>query len=94
MPGYGEGFGYVYLEAMACGVKVIASKLDGSYEAVLNGTIGYAVDPRKLEEIYSTIIKALENDTIKIPEGLTHFSKNSFETKLINIINPYLQEIK
>ena len=34
MPGRGEGFGFVFLEAMACGVPVVASTLDGSREAV------------------------------------------------------------
>jgi len=94
MPGYGEGFGYVYLEAMACGVKVIASKLDGSYEAVLNGTIGYAVDPRKLDEIYNTIIEALDDDEKIIPEGLIYFDKKNYETNLNNIINQYLDVIR
>ena len=35
MPGWGEGFGFVYLEAMACGIPVLGSKLDGSREALL-----------------------------------------------------------
>ena len=34
MPGRGEGFGIVYLEALACGVPVVASSLDASREAV------------------------------------------------------------
>jgi phosphatidyl-myo-inositol dimannoside synthase len=34
MPGRGEGFGIVYLEALACGVPVVASQVDGGREAV------------------------------------------------------------
>ena len=37
MPGRGEGFGIVYLEALACGVPVVASSLDASREAVRDG---------------------------------------------------------
>jgi phosphatidyl-myo-inositol dimannoside synthase len=40
MPGSGEGFGIVYLEALACGVPVVASSRDASQEAVLGGELG------------------------------------------------------
>ena len=33
MPGRGEGFGFVFLEALACGVPAVGSRLDGSREA-------------------------------------------------------------
>jgi glycosyltransferase involved in cell wall biosynthesis len=33
-------FGVVFLEALACGVPVIGSKVDGSHEALLDGQLG------------------------------------------------------
>src|SRR5262249_52354555 len=44
MPGRGEGFGIVYLEALACGIPVVASKLDAGREAVLDGQLGLIVN--------------------------------------------------
>jgi hypothetical protein len=51
MPSYGEGFGIVFLEALACGVPVIGSKVDGSREALLDGQLGRPVDPNVREEL-------------------------------------------
>jgi len=38
-------FGIVFLEALACGVSVIGSKVDGSREALSDGQLGRLVDP-------------------------------------------------
>ena len=46
MPSWGEGFGFVFLEAMACGVPVVASAIDGGKEAVLDGKLGFVVNRR------------------------------------------------
>jgi len=45
MPSRGEGFGIVYLEAMACGRPVIAGNADGSVDALEQGRLGVLVEP-------------------------------------------------
>ncbi len=84
MPGRGEGFGFVFLEAMACGLPVVASKLDGSREAVRNGAIGLMVNPDNREELVGTIAHALDLPK-QIPDGLEHFAFAQFEKKLAAI---------
>jgi len=73
MPSYGEGFGFVILEALACGIPVVASKVDGTSEAVRNGELGFLVDPGNPDEIRQAIIVALQ-DQKSVPEGLAYFS--------------------
>lgn len=45
MPSRSEGFGIVFLEAMACGRPVIAGNADGSTDALDDGRLGVLVDP-------------------------------------------------
>jgi glycosyltransferase involved in cell wall biosynthesis len=45
MPSKGEGFGIVFLEAMACGTPVIGGDQDGSRDALADGRLGRLVDP-------------------------------------------------
>ena len=45
MPGLKEGFGIVFLEAMASGKPVIAGNRDGSVDALDGGRLGALIDP-------------------------------------------------
>lgn len=45
MPSRGEGFGFVFAEAMAHGLPCIASRLDAGAEVVVDGETGLVVDP-------------------------------------------------
>ena len=85
MPGYGEGFGIVYLEAMACGIPVVASKDDGSREAVLDGKLGVLVNPHDPVDVENGILKALQNKK-GVPEGLEYFSYLNFEQRVHMIV--------
>lgn len=87
MPSRGEGFGFVFLEALACGVPVIASRLDGGREAVREGALGQLVDPTNPAEIHLAILDALAAGEKRIPRGLDYFSYENFERRTHAIID-------
>jgi glycosyltransferase involved in cell wall biosynthesis len=62
MPSTGEGFGIVFLEALACGKPVICGNRDGSIDAVLGGEIGFPIDPTCEAALKDTIVKILKNE--------------------------------
>jgi len=55
MPSKGEGFGIVFLEALACGKCVIAGNKDASLEPLMGGRLGFTVDPDDFDSITKTI---------------------------------------
>lgn len=55
-----EGFGIVFIEALACGRKVIAGSKDGSAEALLQGELGKLIDPDSKAEARAAIEGYLE----------------------------------
>jgi phosphatidylinositol alpha-1,6-mannosyltransferase len=86
MPSRGEGFGFVFLEAMASGVPVIASNQDGGREAILNGQLGLLVDPADSAELCRAIERLLAHPARAIPEGLEYFSFENFERRVHEIV--------
>lgn len=60
----GEGFGFVYLEAAACGKPVIAGKGGGCPEAVKDGVTGFLVDPNNKKALYEAIIRLFKDETL------------------------------
>ncbi|MGH7634469.1 MAG: glycosyltransferase family 4 protein, partial [Gemmatimonadaceae bacterium] len=81
MPGRGEGFGIVYLEALASGVPIVASKLDASAEVVLNSKFGYAVNPDRPGELQAAVVDLLSSGPGPVPRELTRFSLASFRAR-------------
>lgn len=85
MPGYGEGFGIVYLEASACGIPVIGSTRDGSAEALLQGELGVLVDPANSAELKYAIINSIAKQK-KQNANITFYSKDNFYKRAITIL--------
>jgi glycosyltransferase involved in cell wall biosynthesis len=65
MPSSNEGFGIVFIEALACGTPVIAGNQDGSVDALCKGELGELVNPNQVEEIAAAIDQLLANDELK-----------------------------
>ena len=57
MPSIGEGFGIVYLEALACGKPTLGGNQDGTIDALCHGELGALVDPDDVSAIAKTIIQ-------------------------------------
>ncbi len=57
-----EGFGIVYLEAMACGKPVLAGNSDGSADPLQDGLLGWQVPHRDPEAVAAACIEILKGD--------------------------------
>lgn len=83
MPSSGEGFGIVLIEAAACGVPVVGSRIDGSAEALLGGRLGRIVDPRNHSELLQAVTEALrDNGQRKRPDLIAEFSAKRFSARV------------
>ncbi len=87
MPSRAEGFGFVFLEAMASGLPVIASKYDGGRDALLDGRLGLLVDPSSPAEIRAAIMEQLQQGERRVPDELGHFSFANFTSRLAAIVD-------
>lgn len=74
VPSMWEGFGLSAIEAMACGVPVIASEAGGLREAIESGKSGFLV-PADLDDLWAYYVKQLYDDRTL----LRRLSKNAAE---------------
>lgn len=91
MPSRKEGFGLVFIEAAACGTKVIAGNQDGSADALLNGRLGTLVDPTDRTAIRDAILRNLSktelHDRKAIQKAcLSNFSYRAYREKLRKLV--------
>jgi phosphatidylinositol alpha-1,6-mannosyltransferase len=64
MPSSQEGFGIVYLEAAACGLKVVGGAGGGSSDAVPDERIGVLVDPSDEKGLVEAIARLLRQGRV------------------------------
>ncbi len=76
-----ESFGVAALEAQACGIPVIASKIGGLHETVLDGKTGYLVPPKNPTAIAEKLIFLYNNNKIltNISINCVNFVKKKYD---------------
>jgi glycosyltransferase involved in cell wall biosynthesis len=59
MPSVQEGFGIVFLEAAASGLKLVGGNTDGSVDALADGAFGFSIDPLAPDQLVQAITEVL-----------------------------------
>jgi D-inositol-3-phosphate glycosyltransferase len=77
MPSHYESFGMVALEAMACGIPVVASQVGGLAYLVKDGVTGYVVPDGDIEALSDCLMTLLTN-----PEIRQHMAEQAAEDAL------------
>jgi len=94
-PSFYEGFGLPPIEAMSCGVPVIASNVTSIPEVV--GSAGLLINPKDIDNLCNSMFKALSDEELRknlITSGLSKASNLSWEKTANRTILAYNQIIK
>jgi len=65
MPTYFEGFGWVFIEAMAAGLPVIATRINAIPEIVNHGETGFLIQPGDRNGLACCLRELMENRTLR-----------------------------
>lgn len=97
MPSQKEGFGFVFIEAMALGVPAVGGNTDAAPEVIVNGKTGYVVNPTSVEEIVTAVSKLLENPQLRQQMGAAaqqHVAQNFGFERFQQDLLAYLGELQ
>ncbi len=91
-----EDFGMGVIEAMACGVPVVAWDKAGPSTTIINGKTGFLVKPGSESEFAKKIISLLEQKNMNLAmgrEAMNHVRKNYTYTKHNNLLEKALIQV-
>jgi glycosyltransferase involved in cell wall biosynthesis len=69
LPSYSEGMPQAVLEAMNCGLAVVATRVGGVPEAVLDGATGLLVEARNVERLREAMERMITDETFRRAAG-------------------------
>jgi len=75
LPSYSEGMPQAVLEAMNCGLAVVATRVGGLPEAVIDGETGLLVEPRDVGRLQQAMERVITDATFRHTAGLLGFAR-------------------
>jgi len=75
LPSYSEGMPQAVLEAMNCGLGVVATQVGGIPEAVIDGETGLLVEPRDAGALGRAMERMITDDALRHTAGLLGFAR-------------------
>jgi N-acetyl-alpha-D-glucosaminyl L-malate synthase BshA len=96
LPSAQESFGLAALEAMACEVAVVASRVGGLPEVIEHGVSGFLHDPVDLESMALSALRVLEDDSLRhrMGEAAAQTARKQFcDSKIVPMYEAYYAEI-
>lgn len=93
MPSREEGFGVVFLEAMAFGKPVVAGNHGGTPEVVMDGVTGFLVEYGDLDALAGRLIRLLQDEELRRRMGEAgrqrvegNYTFDHFRQKLVQLL--------
>ena len=74
LPSQSESFGLAALEAMACGSPVVASRVGGLPEVIIDGETGYLCEVGDIDQMAAASTRVLSDDKHRKAVSYTHLT--------------------
>jgi glycosyltransferase involved in cell wall biosynthesis len=69
LPSYREGFGLTVIEAAACGVPTVGSRINGIIDAVIDGTTGLLFPAGNVQKLKDALMKLISDRSLREAMG-------------------------
>lgn len=85
LPSYREGFGSVIIEAAACGIPAIGTRIYGVSDAIVHGETGLLVGVQNIEELASAIDALAADDALleRLANAARKRALNEFRAEVV-----------
>ena len=82
LPSRAETFGVVYIEAMACGLPIIQTKI-GAWTMLTTPETGLAVDTENVSQLVDAMISVMEHYDSYDPQTIRNYCRSRFSEKAV-----------
>ena len=97
---FSEGLSITLLESMRCGIPVVATRVGGNPEVVVDGETGYLVKPGDASDFASHVVQLLQNRDLRKNMGEEarkrvekHFRMSEVASRYIGIYEDYCKGV-